>query len=113
METVRTITIYSKEVKDGKKTFVVSSAKIGERWYKIKFVQGCAESPKTSGVYNLTIDFDDCSLEKGKPYTSATGRQGISNDTIWVRHIVGLTKYTEDDLKHTNRAVFEGIFGEV
>lgn len=110
--TVRTITLHSQEVKKDKQVFIASSAEINGKWYKIKFTKECDGSPKTRGIYDLTIDFDECSIEIGKRYTNSKGKSGVSNDIIWVRHIVGLRQYTEDELKAANRMAMGNIFGD-
>lgn len=110
--TVRTITIHSQEVKKDKQTFIASSAEINGKWFKIKFTKECGDGPKTRGLYELTIDLDECSIEAGKRYTNSKGKSGVANDTIWVRHIVGLRKHTEDELKAANRMAMGKIFGE-
>lgn len=110
MKNIQTIEIYSQEVKDGKKSFIASTAKIGGKWYKIKFVNGTENAPKERGIYYLTINFDFCSLERGKPYTSSTGRKGVSNDTIWVRKVENLYKLTDEELQERNRETFDAIF---
>lgn len=109
--TIRKITIHSQEIRKDKQTFVASSAEINKKWYKIKFTKECVDSPKTKGLYELTIDFDDCSIEKGKPYTNNAGKKGISNDTIWVRNIVGIRKYSDEELKAENRNEMSAVFG--
>lgn len=112
METVRKITIHSQEVRKDKQTFIASSAEINKKWYKIKFVKGCAGAPIEKGLYELIIDFDECSIEKGKPYTNNAGKKGVSNDTIWVRSIAGIRKYTEDEMKEANRDAMCAVFGD-
>ena len=111
METVRTLVLHSQEIKNDKTKFIASSACINGNWYKIKFTQECDGAPKVKGIYDLTIDFDECSVEKGKIYTKADGSQGVGNPVIWVRHIVGLRKYTEDEMKQINRNSMSEIFG--
>lgn len=110
--TIRKITIHSQEVRKDKQTFIASSAEINKKWYKIKFTKECVDAPKTKGLYELTIDFDECSIEKGRPYTNSSGKKGVANDTIWVRHIVGIRKYTEEELKTANRMAMSSLFGE-
>lgn len=111
METVRTILIHTQEIKKEKQSFPASSAEINGKWFKIKFTKDCDGAPRTRGLYDLTIDFDECSIEKGKMYTTSNGEQKKSNDTIWVRHIVGLRKYSEEELKKANRMAMENVFG--
>lgn len=110
--TVRTIELHSQEIKKDKQTFIASSAEINGKWYKIKFTKECDGAPKTRGIYALTIDFDECSVEKGKAYTNQHGKKGVSNDIIWVRHIVGIRKYTDEELREANRMAMNSIFGE-
>lgn len=111
METIRTITIHAQEIKKEKQSFIACSAEIGDKWYKIKFTKDCDGTPKRKGLYELTIDFDECSVEKGRAYTNSKGREGVANDTIWVRHIVGLRAYTEEELRAENRMAMNNIFG--
>ena len=112
METVKTITLHAQEIKKDKQSFIACSAEIKGKWYKIKFTKDVADAPKKKGLYDLTIDFDECSVELGKKYVSSKGSEGIANDTIWVRHIVGLRQYTEEELKAVNRMALGNIFGE-
>ena len=112
MNTIRTIELHAQEVKKDKQSFIASSAEINGKWYKIKFTKECNDMPRVRGLYELVIDFDDCSVEKGKPYTNSKGKQAIANDTIWVRHIVGLRMHTEEELKAANRAAMNELFGE-
>lgn len=112
METIRHITIHAQEVKKDKQCFVACSAEINGKWYKIKFTKDAVEAPKIKGLYELVIDFDECSVERGKSYVKNDGTIGIANDTIWVRHIVGIRAYSVDELKAKNRAAMNEIFGE-
>ena len=111
METVKTICIHAQEIKKDKQSFIASSAEINGKWYKIKFTKDCEGIPKTKGLYDLTIDFDECSVELGKMYKRADGSMGRENDVIWVKHIVGLRQYTEEELKAINRMAMGNIFG--
>lgn len=110
--TVRTIVLHSQEIKKDKQSFIASSAEINGRWFKVKFTKECDGQPKTKGLYELTIDFDECSIENGKIYTRADGTTGIANDTIWVRTIAGLRKFTEEELKEANRESMKALFGD-
>lgn len=112
METVRTITLHAQEVKKEKQCFIVCSTEINGIWYKVKFTKECEGAPKKKGLYDLTIDFDECSVEKGKWYPNKDGVNVKSNDIIWVRSIAGLRMYTDDDLKQSNRVAMAAIFGE-
>lgn len=112
MKTVRTIKIHAQEIKKDKQKFIACSAQIRGSWYKIKFTKDCDGVPKERGLYDLVIDFDECSFENGKSYENKKGDRIKSNDIIWVKHIVGLNKYSEEKLKEENRTTFEEIFGE-
>lgn len=110
--TVKTITIYTQEVKNGKQTFFASSTQIKSKWYKVKFTKECTDKPDEKGMYELTIAYDDMSIERGKTYVKKDGKRGTENDTIWVHDIVALRKYTEDELKQRNREVLDEVFGD-
>lgn len=110
METIRKITLHAQEVKKDKQSFVACSAEINKKWFKIKFTKSCNNAPKTSGLYELTIDFDNCSIEKGKPFTTKSGRKGVANDIIWVREITAIRKYTDEELRAANRIGMSAIF---
>lgn len=108
----RTITLHSQEVKNGKQTFIASSAEIGGKWYKIKFTKDVNLVPKSKGLYELTFDLDDCSMERGKPYVSADGTVKLGNATLWIRDVVELLKYSEEQLKQANREALADVFGD-
>ena len=110
METIRNIIIHAQEVKKGKQTFIACSAQIGGRWYKVKFTKDVVDNPKEKGLYDLTIDFDTCSLEKGHTYVRKDGSLGSANDIIWVKNIVALRQHSEEELRDANRAAFAGVF---
>ena len=112
METVKQITLHAQEIKKDKQSFIACSAEINNVWYKIKFVKGCEKAPTKRGLYILTIDFDNCSLEKGKWYTDKKGNDRKENDTIWVREISNIYQYTEEDLKASNRMTMASVFGD-
>lgn len=109
-DTIRKITLHAQEIRKDKQTFIACSAEINKKWYKIKFTKDCNESPKTKGLYELAIDFDNCSVEKGKQYTNKNGKKGVANDTIWVRDVVALRQYTDAELKAANRAAMSAVF---
>lgn len=111
METKRTITLHAQEIKKEKQTFIACSAEINNTWYKVKFTKECANAPRTRGLYELTIDFDMCSVEAGKKYTNKKGKEAYSNPTIWVRGIVDIRKHTEEELRAKNRDAMNAIFG--
>ena len=102
--------ISAKEVKQEKNSFIACSAKIGDSYYKIKFTKECERVPKTRGLYDLVIDEDKCSIQKGKKYVTKDGYEAIGNPTIWVKEIASIRKYTEAELAEINRANFAGVF---
>lgn len=112
METIKTITIHATEVKKDKQSFIACSAEINGIWYKIKFVKGCKKAPTKKGLYDLTIDYDNCSIEQGKWYTNKKGVDVKENDTIWVRTISNIKEYSEEDLKSINRMAMATVFGD-
>lgn len=110
--TVRKITIHAQEIKKDKQTFIACSSEINGKWYKIKFTKDVTDAPRKKGLYDLTIDFDECSFEKGKTYINKNGDKAFANDTIWVKHIVALRQYSDDELKALNRVSMGSVFGE-
>lgn len=110
--TIKTIKLHVQEIQHDKKRFPACSAEIRGTWYKIKFTQDVSNAPKKKGIYDLTINFDDCSVENGKLYTNKEGEKVRGNSTIWVRAINSLRRYTEEELKAENRAIMCDIFGE-
>lgn len=109
--TIQQIIVHAQEVKKEKQSFIACSAEIANKWYKIKFTKDCFNSPREKGLYHITLDFDKCSVEFGKRYTNSRGEQGVANDTIWVREIVQIRKFTEEELKAQNRMAMRNIFG--
>lgn len=109
--TIRIIEIHSQEVKSDKNSFIASSAEINGKWYKIKFTKDCERAPKKKGIYKLKIDFDKCSVEKGKVYVNSKGKEGISNDVIWVREIVEIRRLTDEEYAERNRKDLYDVFG--
>lgn len=109
--TIRIIEIHSQEVKSEKNSFIASSAEINGKWYKVKFTKDCEKAPKKKGIYKLKIDFDKCSVEKGKVYVNSKGKEGISNDVIWVREIVEIRKLTDAEYAERNRKDLYEVFG--
>lgn len=107
---IRKITLHSREIRKDKQTFIASDAQIGKNWYKIKFTKECEIAPKNKGLYELTINFDDCSLEKGKPYENKKGEIKASNPTIWIKKIVDIRAFSDEELKESNRATMSAIF---
>lgn len=107
---LHTFVLSAKEVKQEKNTFIACSAKLGDTYYKIKFTRECEKAPKTRGLYDITIDEDKCSIQRGKKYTTKDGYDAIGNHIIWVREIAAIRKYTDEELAEINRAKFAGVF---
>lgn len=105
-----TFTISAKEVKLDKLSFISCSAKIGDSYYKIKFTKECERAPRTRGLYDLTIDEDNCFIQRGEKYVTRDGYEAIGNPTIWVKSIESIRKYTDEELAEINRASFAGVF---
>lgn len=110
---IRTIKLSAKEIKktDGNGTFISCSAKIGAKWYRIKFTKEAVGEPKKRGLYDLTVDDSNCSLQRGRVKTKADGTQYTENDIFWVNKIEALRKYTEEELAEMNRKTMDGVFG--
>lgn len=112
MNTIQTIKLHAQEIKKDKQSFIACSAEIRGKWYKIKFTKECEGTPKTKGLYDLTIDIDKCSIERGKIVKNKNGDDMKTSDTIWVKFIASITKYSEEKLKEENRASFSSVFGD-
>lgn len=109
----KTFKISAREVKqEGNKSFIACSTKVGERYFKVKFTKDCETQPKKRGLYDLTVDLDKCSLQRGDKYTTKQGYEAEGQPTIWVREVIKLRAYTEEELAEINRAKFEAAFGE-
>lgn len=113
MEKTQKLTIYAKEIKmnDGK-AFVAFTTLVKTKWFKVKFTRNCLTTPKEKGMYHLTIDVNDVSIEKGKFYTDKNGVKKQGSPTIWINKVVELSKYTEEELKQIREAKLESVFGD-
>lgn len=109
-ENLRTIKLHAQEVKKEKQQFITCSTEIKGIWYKVKFTKDCEKLPKKKGLYDLTINLNNCSIEKGKTYTNNDGVKLKNNDIIWVREVVALRMFSEDELQEMNLATLRGIF---
>ncbi len=107
-----TITLYTKEIKKDKKKFYASSAQINGVWYKVKFTQDIKNPPAERGLYELTVSYDDLSLEHGKPYIDNKGEVKIDNETLWVRKFTNLRKLSDEELSERNREAMASVFGD-
>ena len=113
MENTQKLTIYAKEIKLGDgKSFVAFTTLVKTKWFKVKFTRECLTTPKEKGMYHMTINIDDVSIEKGKFYTDKNGVKKQGNPTIWINKVVELSKYTEEELKQIREAKLESVFGD-
>lgn len=108
----KTFMISCKEVKIDSQKFIASTAKIHDKWYKIKFTKDCETQPRRKGLYDLTVSLKDMSLERGKRYTNSKGEEKIENDTLWIKNCIGLRKYTDEELEKRNLASLADVFDE-
>ena len=91
----KTIRIYGKEKvveNEGKKNKFISFSytKDGVTFYQIKFNQDCENVPKQAGYWNITVDTEDVSKQKGK--VNSNGNK--NNDILWIRNIISKEKDT-------------------
>lgn len=111
MEYTRKIELHCREVKKDKTYFIVSTAELNGEWYKIKFTKNCENTPKNRGLYELTIDLGDCSIQDGKEYTTKDGEIRKDMATVWVRNVISLRKYSQEEMSERNREYMERVFG--
>ena len=111
-QTVRTYELHTKEVTNGSQKFPSSTAKIGDEYFKVKFTKDCNTSPKTSGVYDLKVALEDCSIQNGEIYTDKDGNKKRGNRTIWVRNVLELRKHSDEEMREANaKAMLEALEG--
>lgn len=103
----RTFRINVKEIakKDGSCKFPVANAKINDKWYKVKFTKDCDNAPRKAGLYDLTVDDDEMSIQTG-----TVKNEHKQNDIIWVHAIVTVRRYSDDDIKEYSRAKVSSVF---
>lgn len=107
---VQTIKVHAREIESGKQKFISCSANINDSWYKIKFTKSCENAPKHKGLYDVTFETKTASIEKGKPYTNKNGKKGVDNPTIWIKEMVKIRAYTDEDYERENENAFAEIF---
>ena len=112
MTTVKTINLYTQEIKKDKQTFLVSSTEIKGKWYKVKFTKSCGNVANEKGLGELEINLEDCSLEHGKETVGKNGKKFKTNDIIWVRKIISYRPLTEEELRAKEMAKFDEVFGD-
>lgn len=106
----RTIRIFAKEVSKDKQKFITCSTIIGEQWYKVKFTKDCEEYPKERGVYYLTVDLLNVSVESAKSVVNKDGKKVMTNPTLWIRKTTRLQKLTDEELNEENVEKLKEIF---
>lgn len=96
----RTFKVYGKEIttKDGNK-FVVLSTAYNEEFYKFKFKKACTSNIQLKGVYDVVVDLNDISVQRGKIKTKEDGTEFKENATIWVDKVISIRKYSDEELK--------------
>ena len=96
----RTFKVYAKEIttKDGNK-FVTLSTVANEQFYKFKFKKACTSNIQLKGVYDVVVDLNDISVQRGKIKTTEDGREFKENSTIWIDKVVSIRKYSDEELK--------------
>lgn len=109
---LRSFVLYGKEVKADKQKFISCQAEINGKWYKIKFRQDCEKAPKKRGLYNITIDLNMCSVERGQLYTNAMGDRVRGTSTIWVGEIEEITPWTDEMYKAKAMNDLSEVFGD-
>lgn len=112
MEQIKTITVFAKEVKNEKQKFIACTANIANKWYKIKFTKASGIEVKENGLYEVVVDIDDCSLERGKEIENKKGKMVKQNDTLWINKVMDINHYTEEQMKERNRTTMASVFGE-
>lgn len=107
---VRKFTLYAKEVKFEKQKFVACQAYINGKWYKIKFTKECEKQPKTKGLYEIEIDINTASFERGKRYIRNDGEYAVGTSTIWVNEIINIEKWTDEMYEKKNLEELSEVF---
>lgn len=100
MSNQRTFKVYAKEIttKDGK-SFVALTTGYNDVFYKFKFKKACTTNIQLKGVYDVVVDLNDISVQKGKIVARADGTEYKENSTIWVEKTISIRKYSDDELK--------------
>ena len=113
MENIKSLTISAKAVKNAEgKSFIACSVKIKGVWYKVKFTQEGANAPRKVGRYDIEVNANKCSVEKGKAYVDKkTQEERKSNDKIWIKELVSIHQWTDEELAEANSKYIDEIFG--
>lgn len=107
---IRTFKIAAREVTHENQKFIACSTKIGDKYFKVKFTKDCATQPRKRGLYDITLNTDKCSIERGKKYINKQGYEAEGQPTIWVKEVDNLRAYTEEELNAINEAKFKAVF---
>lgn len=67
--------------------FLSYSAKLGDEWFKIKFRRDCSRYPQEQGWWELNLNSDDVSLQKGDQF----------GDILWIKSII---EYSRLEFEH-------------
>ena len=111
--TQKTFRIYGKEIKTEKNSFIAFSTKINNRYFKVKFTKDVDGVPKRKGVYNLTVNMKDISVQNGAKYEAKDGTIKDGTTTLWIRNLISVNKVSQEILDAENeKTVYELFNGE-
>ena len=109
---IKNFVITAKEIIVEKKKFYACTSYVNGRWIKVKFTRDCNNSPKSKGMYHLTVDTAYCSVEKGKTFTKKDGSVGVGNDILWVKKVVELVEFTQAEYDAKRNNDLNDLFGD-
>ena len=108
---VRSFRIYAKVVKlDDEESFITCSAKINDKYYKVRFRMTCPDYIKEYGVYEIKLKEEMINISRGKTYKTKDGIKGKENDTLWIKDYISLVKLSDEDLDKENRESVSDVF---
>lgn len=93
----RVFEVYAKEIRNDGRQFVACSTNIKGAWYKVKFNKQCENVIKSRGVYNVSADDMNMSIQAGQRVTNSKGKEVVTNPIIWIRHC-DIVKLTDEEL---------------
>lgn len=109
----RKFVLHAQEVKlDGNKSFIKCSAEINNKWYRIKFNKICDNLPKVKGLYDITVDDVNVSLQKGKNITLDSGKVIKEQDVLWISKCE-LRHWTDEEMQAKTQLELNGVFDEL
>ena len=97
-----TLKVYAKSIEADGKKFLAYSTKFNGTYFKIKFRSDCLITPKTAGVYDITVNTFNCSVQNGGKYTNKNGEEKIGTPTLWIKVVDNCRKYTEEEINAEN-----------